>query len=78
MGIGTLLYETYEALIRENYPDINTIIIDTQASNSGAIKFFSRLGFLVTDTFIYITKNADSETTDIDEAMSAVLKIAES
>lgn len=77
MGLGTLLYETYEALIRENHSDIKTIIIDTQASNFGAIKFFSRLGFVLTDTFIYITKKPNEPLIAIDEAMAEVLRIAE-
>ena len=60
MGIGKLLYYAYEELIKENYPETSTIILDTQATNQGAIRFFSRLGFQITDTFVYVCKHLPS------------------
>merc|ERR1712110_957793 len=60
MGIGKLLYYAYEELIMENYPETSTIILDTQATNQGAIRFFSRLGFQITDTFVYVCKRLPS------------------
>ena len=60
-GVGTLLYKEYERLIQEQYPEIRTIIIDTQESNTTAIKFFSRFGFEITDTFIYLCKECSDQ-----------------
>jgi len=68
MGIGKLLYYAYEELIMENYPDTHTIILDTQASNKGAIRFFSRLGFQITDTFVYVCKRLPSGEAEADSS----------
>jgi len=71
------LYNGYESLIRENFTDIDTIIIDTQASNKGAIKFFSRIGFSITDTFIYICKSLNQESKEYHEGVQAVMDLVD-
>lgn len=55
-GIGRRLYAAYEARLRAEYPEAQTVMVDTQASNAGALRFFARYNYHHTDTFVYVCK----------------------
>jgi len=56
-GIGRRLYAAYEGRLRAEYPEVQTVMIDTQASNAGALRFFARYHYQLTDTFVYVCKS---------------------
>jgi len=62
LGIGTKLYREYESTIAAYHDEIDSILIDTQRNNIGAIQFFTRLGFKLDDTFVVYSKSEMTPT----------------
>ena len=58
-GIGSLLFDRFRRVMEEE--GIRMLLVDTQADNEGAIRFFENKGFENPTDHIYMTLNLDKE-----------------
>jgi ribosomal protein S18 acetylase RimI-like enzyme len=64
-GIATRLFKEFRDLMLEN--GVRILLIDTEADNEAAIKFFRSLGFGNVEEHIYMSLNLDSQLKHIKE-----------
>lgn len=59
MGVGGMLFDRFRAMMQEQ--GVRMLLVDTQADNEAAVRFFTRKGFENPTDHIYMTLNLDKE-----------------
>ncbi|MCA1808220.1 MAG: N-acetyltransferase family protein [Kiritimatiellia bacterium] len=58
LGVGSSLFDEFRSLVRKH--EIRMMLVDTQADNEAAIRFFQSKGFTNPIDHIYMTLNMDN------------------